>query len=117
MNPHLRWKVILIFGVVLLCIFGLVGLPDFPHSLTQLKDNFEQRIKLGLDLRGGSHLVLQVQVQEAVGLHCDQAVDQLTNQLRDKNINTGEIARRSDTQISGHRRPVRSAWEFPRPGA
>jgi len=100
MTSQLRWKVILILGVVLLCIFGLVGLPDFPRSITQLKDNFEQRIKLGLDLRGGSHLVLQVQVQEAIGLHCDQAVDQLTKQLRDKNINTGEIARRSDTQIS-----------------
>jgi preprotein translocase subunit SecD len=100
MTSHLRWKVILILGVILLCIFGLVGLPDFPRSITQLKDNFEQRIKLGLDLRGGSHLVLQVQVQEAIGLHCDQAVDQLTKQLRDKNINTGEIARRSDTQIS-----------------
>jgi preprotein translocase subunit SecD len=99
MNSQLRWKIIVIAAVVLLCAFGLFGLPEFPHSISGLKDNFAQRIHLGLDLRGGSHLVLQVQTQEAVGLRCDQTIDQLTKQLHDKNINVGEISRRSDTEI------------------
>jgi preprotein translocase subunit SecD len=96
MNPQLRWKFIFIAIVILLCIFGLIG---FPASLGQVKQNLTDRIKLGLDLKGGSHLVLQVQVDEAIGQRCDQAVDQLTKQLREKNVNVGDIGRIDDTHI------------------
>src|SRR5271169_1239743 len=99
MTPQLRWKIILIAGVILLCIFGLIGLPEFPTSWAMVKDNFAQRIKLGLDLKGGSHLVLQVQVQEAVGMRCDQSIDHLNQLLHDKNIGFGEIRRVDDTHI------------------
>ena len=98
MNPQLRWKFILIAIVILLCIYGLIGIP-FPTSLAQVKENVADRIKLGLDLKGGSHLVLQVQVDEAIGQRCDQAVDQLTKQLREKNVNVGDIRRLDDTHI------------------
>jgi preprotein translocase subunit SecD len=96
MNPQLRWKFILIAIVILLCIFGLIG---FPKSFAGIKQNLEDRIKLGLDLKGGSHLVLQVQVDEAIGQRCDQTVDQLTKQLREKNVNVGDIRRLDDTHI------------------
>jgi preprotein translocase subunit SecD len=99
MNPQLKWKFIFILIVILLCIFGLVGMPQFPTSLAQVKQNLADRIKLGLDLKGGSHLVLQVQVDEAIGQRCDQAIDQLTKQLHEKNIVFGEMRRQSDTQI------------------
>jgi preprotein translocase subunit SecD len=98
MNPQLRWKFILIAIVIILCIYGLIGIP-FPTSLAQVKENVADRIKLGLDLKGGSHLVLQVQVDEAIGQRCDQAVDQLTKQLREKNVNVGDIRRLDDTHI------------------
>ena len=98
MNPQLRWKFILIAIVILLCIYGLIGIP-FPTSLAQVKENVADRIKLGLDLKGGSHLVLQVQVDEAIGQRCDQAVDQLAKQLREKNVNVGDIRRLDDTHI------------------
>src|ERR1700731_4911291 len=99
MNPQLRWKFIFILIVILLCIFGLVGLPDFPTSWAPVKQNLSDRIKLGLDLKGGSHLVLQVQVDEAIGQRCDQAVDEITKQLTQKNILFGEIRRVDDTHI------------------
>ena len=57
---------------------------------------------MGLDLRGGSHLVLQVQLQEAIGMRCDQAIDLLTKQLREKNVGVGEISRVDDTHILVH---------------
>jgi preprotein translocase subunit SecD len=98
MNPQLRWKFILIAIVILLCIYGLIGIP-FPTSFAQVKENLSDRIKLGLDLKGGSHLVLQVQVDEAIGQRCDQAVDQITKQLREKNVNVGDIRRLDDTHI------------------
>ena len=99
MNPQIRWKFILILIVILICLYGLLGLPTFPTSLTQVKANLADRIKLGLDLKGGSHLVLQVQVDEAIGQRCDQAVDQLTKQVHEKNILVGDIRRVDDTHI------------------
>ncbi len=97
MNSQLKWKFIFIAIVIVGCIYGLVALPDFPTSWAAVKDNFSNRIKLGLDLKGGSHLVLQVQIDEAIGFRCDQAVDLITKQVRDKNISVGEI-RRVDNQ-------------------
>lgn len=99
MNPNLKWKAVFILLVVLLCLYGLVGLPTFPTSARQVKDNFAQRIKLGLDLQGGTHMILQVQVQEAVSLRCDQTVDRLTRQLREQSIPFEEIRRQDDTHI------------------
>jgi len=54
------------------------------YSLAQIKDNFTRQIKLGLDLQGGTHLILQVQVQEAIAQETDQTVDRLTTQMRAK---------------------------------
>jgi len=99
MNSQLRWKFIFIAVVILLCIYGLIGVPTFPTSWAQVKQNLSDRIKLGLDLKGGSHLVLQVQVDEAIGQRCDQAVDQITKQVHEKNIAVGEIRRVDDTHI------------------
>ena len=99
MNSQLKWKFIFIALVILGCIYGLVGLPDFPTSLAAVKNNFVSRIQLGLDLRGGSHLVLQVQLDEAIGFRCDQAVDQLRKDVRDKNIVVGETNRVDNTHI------------------
>ncbi|MGC2331793.1 MAG: protein translocase subunit SecD [Candidatus Acidiferrales bacterium] len=99
MSSQLKWKFVLIAAAILLCIYGLIGLPQFPTSLTQIKDNLADRIKLGLDLKGGSHLVLQVQLEEAIAQRCDEAVDDLTQQLHNKNIGFSEIRRVDDTHI------------------
>ena len=88
MNPQLKWKFVFILIVILVCIFGLIGIP-FPTSFGQVRQNLSDRIHLGLDLRGGSHLVLQVQVDEAIGQRTDQAYDALQKALHDKNINPG----------------------------
>src|SRR5580698_8063288 len=99
MNPNMKWKAVFIALVVVGCIYGLIGLPTFPTSLAQIKDNFSHQIKLGLDLQGGTHLILQVQTQEAIAQETDQTVDRLTTQLRAKNIHYDEIRRTDDTHI------------------
>jgi preprotein translocase subunit SecD len=99
MNPNLKWKFVFIVLVILGCIYGLVGLPTFPTSVGQLKDNFSHQIKLGLDLQGGTHLVLQVQTQEAVAQETDQMVDRITTWLRGKNIHYDEVRRIDDTHV------------------
>jgi preprotein translocase subunit SecD len=99
MNPNLRWKAISIGVVIVLCIYGLIGLPDFPTSWATVKNNFGSRIKLGLDLQGGTHLIVQVQVNEAIRAETDQVVLGLARQLRDKNIPSDQPLRVSDTQL------------------
>jgi preprotein translocase subunit SecD len=99
MNPNLKWKVLFILLVILGCIYGLVGLPTFPTSVAILKDNFNRQIRLGLDLQGGTHLILQVQTQEAIAQETDQTVDRLTSQMRTKNIHYDEVRRVDDTHI------------------
>src|SRR3984885_14829379 len=99
MNPNLKWRGVFIALIILGCIYGLIGVPTFPTSLAQIKDNFAHQIKLGLDLQGGTHLILQVQTQEAITQETDQTVDRLTTQLRAKNIHYDEVRRVDDTHI------------------
>ncbi|HEY4979227.1 MAG TPA: protein translocase subunit SecD, partial [Candidatus Acidoferrum sp.] len=99
MNPNLKWKVLSILAIILLCLYAIFGLPNFPTSLGAIKNNFAQQIKLGLDLQGGTHLILQVQVQEAIAQETDQTVDRITSQMRTKNIRYDEVRRVDDTHI------------------
>ncbi len=103
MNSNLKWKAVFIVIVILICLIGLVGRPDFPpKSWAGIKSNFGQVIKLGLDLQGGTHLILQVQVQEAVSQETDQVLDNITKQFRDKTIRYDELRKLGDTQILIH---------------
>jgi preprotein translocase subunit SecD len=99
MNPNLKYKVIFIVAVVVICAYFVVGMPTFPTSLAQLKNNFANQIKLGLDLQGGTHLVLQVQVPEAIAQETDQTVDRLTSAMRAASIHYDEVRRVDDTHI------------------
>ena len=99
MNPNLKWRALFILFVIVFCIYFLFGYPDFPTSLAKVKENFARQIKLGLDLQGGTHLILQVQVQEAIAQETDNTVDRLTTYLRTKNIHYDEVRRADDTHI------------------
>lgn len=99
MSSNLKWKITFIAAVILACLYGLLGMPSFPTSLGKVKENFSHQIKLGLDLQGGTHLILQVQVQEAIAQNTDQTIDRLTQQLRDRKISYEEIRRVDDTHI------------------
>ena len=99
MNPNLKWKALFIVLIVGGCLYGLLGVPTFPTSLSDLKDNLRRQIKLGLDLQGGTYLVLQVQVEEAIAQETDQTVDRLTSQMRAKNIRYDEVHRVDDRHV------------------
>lgn len=90
MTANLRYKALLILAVVLLCIYGLIGLPK---SLTEARENFRRNVRLGLDLRGGSHLVLQVQVQDAFKAEADLVIDRLKEEMAKARIAYDSIER------------------------
>lgn len=100
MNPNLKWKAAFIGAVVLTCLIGLFFLPKFPpKSIADLRENFAQRIRLGLDLKGGTHLILRVQVDDAVNVESDQMVDRLKEELRTRAIPYDNIQKTAATRL------------------
>ena len=91
-----RNRAILIVLVIAVCIIGIIGLP---RNFQQLRDNVADRIHLGLDLKGGTHLVLQVHVDDAVNLVSDQAYLRLREGLQNKNIPYGDVHKADSTHI------------------
>lgn len=93
---NLRNKVLVIVAVTLACVYGIIGLPT---SIEQLKQNFSERIHLGLDLKGGSHLVMQIQVQDAFKSEADTVVQRLRSDLNAKGVSFTDITRNDPTTI------------------
>lgn len=83
MQRNLMIKTCVIAATVLACVFGVIG---FPTSLKQAEANAGKRIHLGLDLSGGSHLVLQVHVQDAAKTVADAMIETLRAEARTRNI-------------------------------
>jgi preprotein translocase subunit SecD len=74
MKKPLRVKFFLILAVVLICIYGVIGIP---RNKAELIANWENNIHLGLDLRGGTYLVIQVQQQDAFNAEAGAVADRL----------------------------------------
>lgn len=96
MDRSLWIKIASIVGVTLVCLYGIVGIPK---NQKELADNFEKNIKLGLDLRGGSQLVLQVQVQDAFKAEADQLIDRVKTEMRTASIDYGAFDRNEPATI------------------
>lgn len=96
MTRKLRWRFFTILAVVVLCVLGVIGLPN---SRDALLENLRDRIRLGLDLKGGMHLILQVNTGDALTIETDQTVEQIKRSFREQEIFFGEIRRRDDTHI------------------
>lgn len=95
-HNRIRNRTIFILVVVVGCILGLTGLPK---NVTQLKGNLESRIHLGLDLKGGTHMVLQVHVDDAVKVTTDQALERLRDGMTNRSISYSSIERQGISSI------------------
>jgi preprotein translocase subunit SecD len=90
MKKNLKSKAIGIVAVLLVCIYGIIGVPS-GFTGAALLDAIGQRIHLGLDLRGGVHLILQVVVQEAVSAETDNTVGQIELALKAANLSFTQV--------------------------
>ena len=90
MKKNLKNKVVLIFAVLLICLYGIFGIPS-GVSGKALMDAMSNRIHLGLDLRGGVHLILQVVVSEAVNAETDNVVTQIQQDLKTANLTYSQV--------------------------
>jgi len=90
MNKNLRWKVVVIVVTLLVFLFGIVGVPK-SWSGQGLLASMTDRIHLGLDLKGGTHLILQVQVDDAVNAESDRAIERLKDDMRTRKIGYADV--------------------------
>jgi preprotein translocase subunit SecD len=96
MNKNLLWKMVAIVGILLLFVFGIFGIPQ-SFSGKGLLAAMTKNIHLGLDLSGGTHLILQVQVNDAVNVDSDNAVEVLKEQLNKQKIAFADITKPDPT--------------------
>ena len=67
MNKNLRWRVLAIVAVLALSVFAF-----YPP---------QEKVRLGLDLKGGVHLVLRVKTDDALRLETETTVERLRETL------------------------------------
>lgn len=79
----LKWKAALIVAITLASLYGVIGLPK---SKDELIANWNKNIRLGLDLRGGSLLVVQVQLQDAFKVEANTQIERLKEELGKQSI-------------------------------
>src|SRR5205809_139337 len=81
-----NWKVLLICGICLLGV--LLSLPNLftPAQLAYLPSSMRKQVALGLDLRGGSYLLLEVDIAAAQRERLNTTIDSVRNTLRDAHI-------------------------------
>ena len=90
MNKPDLWKLGLIIGTLLVFLFGIFGVPK-SVSGRGLLAAMTEHIHLGLDLTGGTHLILQVKVNDAVNVDAQNAIEVLKDQLRRRKIDFADI--------------------------
>src|SRR5581483_3309936 len=92
MTKNLGWKLALIIGTMIVFLVGIFGVPS-GFSGSALVTAIQNRIHLGLDLKGGTHLILQVQVNDAVNADADRAMERLKDRMRARKINFTDITK------------------------
>jgi preprotein translocase subunit SecD len=91
MTSNIKIKIGIIIAVILVCLFGIIGIPK---SKDELVANWKKNIHLGLDLSGGTQLVMQVQLQDAFKAAADSVIDALKQEmLKDGITPSGDITR------------------------
>ncbi len=97
MNRNVKIKAVIIVAVILVCLYGIIGIPK---SKDELVANWKKNIHLGLDLSGGTQLVMQVQLQDAFKAFADNSIERLRLELQKDGITTsGDITRNDPMTI------------------
>lgn len=91
MKKNLLGKTIFIIAVVLVFVFGVIGLPKSWNG-QGLVASIQDRIHLGLDLKGGTHLILQVQVNDAVKADAERAIERVKEDMKSSNLTYADIS-------------------------
>jgi preprotein translocase subunit SecD len=88
MQRNFRFKLIFILAVILVCIYGIIGIP---RSKAELVANWQKNIHLGLDLKGGTYLVVQVNQWDAFNAEAGTQAERLKDALKKASVSYGDV--------------------------
>src|SRR5215467_10078729 len=92
MQKNLLIKLALIVGVTLVFFYAIFSIPS-SLSGDGLREAVLKNIHLGLDLKGGTHLILQVQVSDAINAESDRAIETLKDEFSKAHITYSDISK------------------------
>jgi len=104
MKMNLKKRVALIIAVLVVFLYGIFGVPS-GLSGKDLSAALTKRIHLGLDLQGGAHLILQVEVKEAINAETDNAVARIQQDLKAANIGFSQVYKPSPLKADESGKP------------
>lgn len=84
MNKRIRNRSLIIIGITIVSIILFAGVPPS-------REGVKENIRLGLDLRGGTQLVLQVNVDDALKATTNQTIEALRAQMDKDGITVRQI--------------------------
>src|SRR6185312_511737 len=90
MKKNLKNQIVLIVAVLVVCLYGIFGIPS-GFSGSDLLNAITKRIHLGLDLQGGAHLILQVQVSDAVNDESSNTVQDIEQAMKKANLTYSQV--------------------------
>src|SRR5262249_6629927 len=93
MTRNLLYRALIVVAATLAAVVYLIpsvvsSLPGWWKSVLP-----DQPIRLGLDLRGGMHLVLEVQTEKALEFSVDRSVEDLKRELQNQHVSIGGVTR------------------------
>ena len=99
MTKKLQWRGLIVLSVMVIALIYLT--PSLSTTLPTWWPNIlpEDKIHLGLDLKGGMHLILEVQAQKAVESHLERMVEDIKYSLRKAKIRYQELNRSGPDRI------------------
>ncbi len=99
MRKNVKLRAVIVLAVIAVCVYLFYPPAD--------------KINLGLDLRGGIHLVLQVKTEEAILAEVQQTRDRIDADLREKEIvyNESRVNQNNEIEILGVPQESQSAVE------
>lgn len=97
MTSTLKFRLLAIIAVVVICVYGIIGVPK---SKAELIQNWRNNIRLGLDLSGGSHLVLEIHLQDAFKGEADAVIARLKDACSKAGVPFAEMSHTNPETIA-----------------
>jgi preprotein translocase subunit SecD len=99
MNRAVLYRVGLLAALVVVSLVLLApSMPGLGRLVPEWWHQFlgARQIRLGLDLRGGSHLLFTVELEKAIEIHLDRKIDEVRREIREAQVGAVALVREGE---------------------